>query len=67
MLNEITNKFNELKSRYEEEAVEGKINGWVKLIGISILDGICDGVFLIGCMAMILGVINSIKKLFHRG
>lgn len=67
MLNEITNKFNELESVYAGEAVEGKINGWVKLIGISILDGFCDGVFLIGCMTMILGVVNFIKKLFHRG
>lgn len=67
MLNEITNKIDELESKYAEEAVDGKKHGWVKLAGISMFDGICNGIFFIGWIVMILGVINSIKKLFHRG
>lgn len=66
MLKWIGEKIDELESKYAEEAVDGKKSGWVKLCLISIVEGFCNGAFIIGCIAMFMTVVNKITQLFRR-
>lgn len=68
MLKWVVEQIDELESKYTDEAVvEKKKSGWVKLSAISLFEGFCQGVFIVGWISIILGVVNQIKKLFHRG
>ena len=67
MLKWVVEQIDELESKYAEEAVDGKKSGWVKLCLTAVIEGFCNGAFIVGWISIILGVINSIKKLFHRG
>lgn len=67
LLKWIGEKIDELESKYAEKAVDGKISGWVKLCLTAVIEGFCNGAFIVGCIAMFIRVVNMIKRLFHRG
>lgn len=67
LLKWIGEKIDELESKYAEKAVDGKISGWVKLCLTAVIEGFCNGAFIVGCIAMFMTVVGKIKKLFRRG
>lgn len=62
----IGEKIDELEDKYAEKAVDGKISGWVKLCLTAVIEGFCNGAFIVGCIAIFMTVVNKITQLFCR-